>query len=179
LKAALASKRALLVPPGYVLRADLNEFLYAPVYEERHGMTLSVLSAMARLGLDPWEQATTLATHTREAAARELALLMSALPEWAAPGHDEKGITARLVALLPAAAGRQCSAAAAVTPPEPADHTSNIMWIYAIIMLLLMSAQWLSTRSHRDPPDSIPQIAPQGVAQSAPSDSQHQQEIAE
>jgi hypothetical protein len=179
LTAASASKRTLLVTPGYVLRTDLNEFLYAPVYEERHGMTLSVLSALARLGLDPWEQATTLATHTREAAARELALLMSALPEWAAPGHDAIGITARLVALLPAATGRQASAGAPVTPPEPADHTSKIMWIYAIIMLLLMSAQWLSTRSHREPPDSIPQLAPQSVAQSVPSDSQHKNEIAE
>jgi len=156
----------------YALRSDLNEFLYAPVYEEAHGMTLSVLSALARLGLDPWEQATVLANHTREAAARELAVLMSALPEWAAPGHDGGLTTARLVALLPRAASREPSPASAPLRAAPADRTSNIMWIYAIIMLLLISAQWLSSRSHREAADSAPQAAAQSASQ-APSSPQH------
>lgn len=169
--ATLASHRAVRERTTRVFRADLNEFLYAPVYEEQHGMTLSVLSALARLGLDPWEQAAALASHTREAAARELASLMSALPEWAAPDHDGNGISARLVALLPSTPIRVPRKADTAAQSAPADHTSHIMWIYAILMLLLISAQWLSDRSHRDAPVPIPQAAAQSAVQSvAPSD---------
>lgn len=101
-------------PPGYVLRVDLNKFLQAPVYEERHGMDLSVLSALARLNFDPWEQAAALASLSREAAALQLGSLLSALPDWTAPGHDEKLITARLVALLPGRPARASDARVAV-----------------------------------------------------------------
>ena len=38
-----------------------NQFLYAPICEEANGMQLSVLSALARMDVDPWEEATRLA----------------------------------------------------------------------------------------------------------------------
>ena len=37
--------------------ARYNDFLFATVCEEANGMQLSVLSALARLNLDPWEEA--------------------------------------------------------------------------------------------------------------------------
>ena len=39
------------------LGREFQAFLYAPIGEEENGTTLSVLSALARLGLDPWKQA--------------------------------------------------------------------------------------------------------------------------
>jgi hypothetical protein len=38
-----------------------NHFLFAPICEEANGMRLSVLSALARMDVDPWEEATRLA----------------------------------------------------------------------------------------------------------------------
>ena len=40
-----------------LLDSEFNEFLFATVGEERIGVPLSVLSAFARLGLDPWVEA--------------------------------------------------------------------------------------------------------------------------
>lgn len=37
--------------------SEFNEFLFAVVGEERGGQQLTVLSALARLGLDPWGEA--------------------------------------------------------------------------------------------------------------------------
>jgi hypothetical protein len=143
----------------------LDEFLQAPVYEERHGMVLSVLSALARLGLDPWEQAAALAGMPREAAARELGSLMSALPEWSAPGHDGKLITTRLAALLPGSPARLFGGAKADEQPEPTSRAPNLLWIYAIVMLLLLSVQWLNARSHLDPVAPLPPVTAESSAQ--------------
>jgi hypothetical protein len=43
------------------LTSRYDEFLFAPICEEVVGMRLSVLSALARMNLDPWEEASRLA----------------------------------------------------------------------------------------------------------------------
>ena len=40
-----------------LLHSDLNDFLFASVGDEQNGMPLSVISALTRLGVDPWEEA--------------------------------------------------------------------------------------------------------------------------
>ncbi len=59
---------------------EFDEFLGAPIREDRNGTTLSVLSALARLDVDPWHEATSLARMPREAAAERLTALIDALP---------------------------------------------------------------------------------------------------
>ena len=44
-----------------LLRSNLNDFLFANVGIEARGMTLSVISVLARQGLDPWREAGRLA----------------------------------------------------------------------------------------------------------------------
>ena len=39
-------------------KSEFDSFLCAPIGEERNGMLLSVLSALARLDVDPWQEAT-------------------------------------------------------------------------------------------------------------------------
>jgi hypothetical protein len=41
--------------------SDLNAFLYAAVGREASGMTLTVLSTLARVEIDPWQEAGRLA----------------------------------------------------------------------------------------------------------------------
>jgi len=35
-------------------RSEFDDFLFAPIGDEKNGMLLSVISALARLDLDPW-----------------------------------------------------------------------------------------------------------------------------
>ena len=44
------------------LSSEFNDFLFAPIAEDRHGMPLSVLSALARQNVDPWQEAANLAS---------------------------------------------------------------------------------------------------------------------
>jgi len=78
-----------------------NDFLYAPIGEEDNGMVLTTLSALARLGVDPWDEAARLSEQPKETATKRLTLIISGLPhgQWAASSAGD--IAARLSALLP------------------------------------------------------------------------------
>jgi hypothetical protein len=81
--------------------SELNDFLYAVVGEEKNGAELTVLSALARLDLDPWEEAARLSRLTKDAAIKALAAAIISLPdaEWTA--SDTQSIAASLVDRLP------------------------------------------------------------------------------
>ena len=83
------------------LGSEFDEFLFAPVGEERNGMLLSVLSALARLDIDPWQEAANLADLPGETATERLTSLIAALPDGTSEHRDARTIAARLVALLP------------------------------------------------------------------------------
>ena len=72
--------------------SEFNDFLFAPIGEDRNGMLVSVLSGLARSDVDPWQEAAKLAQLPGEAATKELAALIGALPDGAGlvPGssHD-------------------------------------------------------------------------------------------
>jgi len=64
-------------------------------------MPLSVLSALARLGLDPWKEATELSELPSDSATHRLAALIMRLPGGRWTQADSKGIAHRLIELLP------------------------------------------------------------------------------
>ncbi|TMJ67741.1 MAG: hypothetical protein E6G83_06790 [Alphaproteobacteria bacterium] len=84
-----------------LLHSDLNDFLFASVGEEQNGVTLSVVSALTRLGLDPWEQAARLTPLPKARAAEALATLIARLPIRRTLSSDDLVISQRLVELLP------------------------------------------------------------------------------
>jgi hypothetical protein len=85
------------------LGSQFDDFLFSSIGEDRNAMPLSVLSALARLDIDPWQEAAELARLPPETAKQRLASSIAALPN-AWPAHLElKIIAARLVALLPRA----------------------------------------------------------------------------
>ena len=84
-----------------LLHSDLNDFLFASVGEEQNGVTLSVVSALTRLGLDPWEQAARLTPLPKARAAEALAPLIARLPICRTRSSDDLVISQRLVELLP------------------------------------------------------------------------------
>jgi hypothetical protein len=85
---------ALLIGPKF------DEFLCAPIGADQNGIGLSVLSALARLNVDPWQEATSLVLMPREAAVMRLTALIDALPNEGTIGIPTT-IAADLVALLP------------------------------------------------------------------------------
>jgi hypothetical protein len=84
-----------------LLHSDLNDFLFAPVGEEPNGVTLSVVSGLTRLGLDPWEEAARLTPLPKARAAEALATLIVRLPIDRTQALDDLAISRRLVELLP------------------------------------------------------------------------------
>ena len=78
-----------------------NDFLYAPVDAGVDGNPLSVLSAFARLGIDPWKEAAELAEMPRDGAQRRLAGVLERLPSRPWVRTDSGPIAHRLLNLLP------------------------------------------------------------------------------
>jgi hypothetical protein len=85
------------------MRPEFDAFLFAPVGEEVDGAPLSVLSALARLGLDPRDEAARLARMTREAAADQLARMIARLYDQRWSAAEAWRIASGLVERLPMA----------------------------------------------------------------------------
>src|SRR6202022_2382407 len=78
-----------------------NHFLFAPICEEANGMRLSVLSALARMDVDPWEEATRLAAMPKAIAERALVSTLDRVLGKGWNRSETEVIAARLVQLLP------------------------------------------------------------------------------
>ena len=113
-------------------RSEFDDFLFAPIGDERNGMLLSVISALARLDLDPWLEAASLARMPKEAATERMTSLISALPERTAAHRDPEAIAARLVALLPRA--RASSAPQRESPFARGEATKTRVVIFVVLM---------------------------------------------
>jgi hypothetical protein len=101
--------------------ADFERFVYADVATEPNGMELSVLSALSRRGLDPWQEAQRLAQLPPFAAADGLAQILCAVPAVQTLRLDVKVIAERLVSLLPVpgtGTGGQSPSKLAATPVQ-------------------------------------------------------------
>src|SRR5271156_2767313 len=88
---------AAIALPG----AEFNDFLFAPIGEDRNGMLVSVLSGLARLDVDPWQEAAKLAQLPGETATLRLASLIGALRDRDSSYLAPPTIATRLIALLP------------------------------------------------------------------------------
>ena len=88
--------------PEYSLgHSAYNGFLFGSLGQDAAGTEVTVLSALSRLGIDPWQEAARLAALPRDAAAEALAATILRLPDRTAPPSEAATIAARLVALLP------------------------------------------------------------------------------
>lgn len=130
-----------------------SDFLAAPIGEEKNGMTLSLLSAFTRLGVDPWQEAARLAgLPETKAVAALAAIIVRANP---GDGDDPPSLAARLLRLLPRpdqaartpdlpprrATGGPLSLLAGITLPPP--ETLRWLGIAALLaVVLLLSRLW-------------------------------------
>jgi hypothetical protein len=118
-------------PPEY------ERFLYAPVGEDRNGYVVTVLSTLARLGLDPWTETAELVTLGREAAGAKLGLMLSRFRDSPALGNDHGRVARDLSQLLPEGPPKRTLMRVASTVPDGPLGTSAAIWtILAIIFVL-------------------------------------------
>lgn len=82
-------------------RPEFDNFLQAPVGADDRGVPLSVLSALARLNIDPWAEAASLARMSSSNAKLRIARLIEELPGYKWSPSDCKVIAERLIKLLP------------------------------------------------------------------------------
>jgi hypothetical protein len=127
--------------PMSVLRSEFNDFLFAPIGEDKNGMLVSVLSGLARSDVDPWQEAAKLAQLPGEAATKELAALIGALADRAASYPDPRTIAARLIALLPRSPG--FNDGQQLTNDARAVLKSAPWWIYVAFMFFVLGSQFL------------------------------------
>ena len=108
-------------------------------------MPLSVLSALARQDVDPWEEAAKLMQLPEEEAISELASLLGALPRSTLPSADRVATATHLLALLPRRRGQVRSTVKTFAKADPDEHAavdSNLLFALSILLLVLGIA-WL------------------------------------
>jgi hypothetical protein len=135
------------------LGSEFDNFLFASIVEDRNGMLLSVLSALARLDVDPWQEAAELARLPREAATERLTLLIAALPGGPSTHQDPGTIAGRLIALLPRRPRSDISSRDAL-PGASAVANSRIL-TFVIIMAFMLGVQYvMASRQPSSPADN-------------------------
>ena len=82
-------------------RPEFDDFLYAPIGADGGEMPLSVLSALARLDLDPWQEAAELSELPKGTATQRLAALIARTPGGRWTLADSRAMADRLIELLP------------------------------------------------------------------------------
>jgi len=82
------------------LSDQFNAFLRSALWLDRDETPLSVLSALARLDVDPWEEAAQLAALPEPSASAKLAAMLANLPGGPAIRRDLDAICVRSVSLL-------------------------------------------------------------------------------
>lgn len=119
--------------------SDFDRFLYATVGEDRDGHDVTVLSTLARLGLDPWKEASELAMLSRDAAHDRLSSVLSGFRDVPVLLLEHAAIARELTRLLPEYSSSRAS------QTMEASETPWIMIsggkILAIAMILLILAQ--------------------------------------
>jgi hypothetical protein len=122
-------------------QSDLGAFLSTPLWKENNGSSLSVLSALARLDIDPWTEAARLAALPREAAASAFAVILRRLPMQDAGTLDPQTIADRVVTLLPAGGSATSADGSALRSPRGAGNTFGqwlVLALAAVVFVLLL-----------------------------------------
>jgi hypothetical protein len=152
--------------------SEFDDFLYAPIGVERNEMLLSVLSAFARLNVDPWREAAELSELPKQTATHRLTSLIARLPSgrWA---HADCGVIAdRLIELLPhRSASKVPLAKAAHSLPEWSHST-----IVKILFCVALAATALIFAASSEPSSRVGHVDVPvfGTASPSPSPPQSQ-----
>jgi hypothetical protein len=164
---------ASMNPPASTSRlgTEFDNFLFAPLGEDRNGLPLSLVSLLGRMDLDPWNEANSLARLPVEAAVRRLASLLAALPVALLRDADPGTMAARLIALLPHGTDHKVPSPVAPIAASTRVHPRIVISaiLFALYLLWVLSTQNAGTTTdpsthsdttHTPPPASAPTQTP-------------------
>jgi hypothetical protein len=139
------------------LRTDYDAFLYSTVGVDANGHPLTLLTVLARLGVDPWEEAADLASLPTEPAMQRLAARLDSMPNGPASAADTVNIVSRLIELLhrapvpaPARKDSLLETPVHVRVVKQAKAINPAIY-YLIGILFLLITQWAVTSRHGPP----------------------------
>jgi len=140
--AAIKMTQSVLMCP---LGSEFDDFLYASIDEDVNGVLMSVLSALARSDVDPWEEAARLAELPKVMATQKLTALIAALPG-RSQRPDPGTIAPRLIALLPSRQGSRDPSRQALGGVEraarPRAFPHVLQWVI-LVVLGVSVVRWL------------------------------------
>jgi hypothetical protein len=116
---------------------DFDPFLYAFVGKDRNGSAVTVVSALARLGFDPWEEAARLANSGQEAARGRLGAMLAGFKDVPALGLDHGAVAAKLAGLLPAPLSNRASGLTVPAMPNwPPGTFRRVLFVVFFLLVL-------------------------------------------
>jgi hypothetical protein len=125
------------------LGPEFNDFLYAPVGVEENGMQLSVLSALARQNVDPWQEAAQLTRLSEKTAIQRLMSLIPLLSDGSSVNQDSDIVAIRLVALLPHHAPSRIPSRKMLADADAIKGFSGVI-LYVVFVLFSLGTQWIT-----------------------------------
>jgi hypothetical protein len=125
------------------LGPEFNDFLFASIGEDRNGGYLSVVSALARLDLDPWAEAAKLAKLPVEIATQKLSSLIAAFQEIPSAAQEPRKIAARLVALLPGSLSLKLRPTRSSSGAKAITNSRSVLSIFLCSFALMLALQFV------------------------------------
>lgn len=115
---------------------EFDRFLHASVGEDRNGYAVTMLSTLARLGLDPWNETADLVTLGRDDARARLEGLLSRFRDVPALASDHNKVARDLSRLLPA--GQTLGNIKQATSTFADSHTGKSRAIWTVLMIVFL-----------------------------------------
>jgi hypothetical protein len=145
---------------------EFDKFLYAPIVEN-----LSVLSALARLDIDPWQEAVSLARMPRDAAAARLSALIEAQPHARAGAILSRTSAADLIALLPNLKAPYVRSSSSALAAAPGVRETRVLFVLSAFVVMMLIVCALATHFSPEPraANSANAPTPPGDAAASPA----------
>ncbi|KWV49863.1 hypothetical protein AS156_15150 [Bradyrhizobium macuxiense] len=125
-----------------VLPSRYDDFLYAVICEDGNGTQISVVSALARLDVDPWEEAARLDEMIGARAQKRLISMLDRMSGQNWMDDQKKAVASRLVGLLPTSRAR--------SNPMPGSEVSiELLVCVAIFWGFLLATAALTYNDHK------------------------------
>jgi hypothetical protein len=119
---------------------EFERFLYASVGEDRNGYVVTVLSALARLGLDPWAETAALVALGRDAAQARLGTRLARFRDVPALASEHGRVARDLSRLLPEGPASGNLKRNVSTGTGGRLVTSRLTWAVLAIIFVLFQA---------------------------------------
>ena len=153
--------------------AAYDRFLYAGVGEDKNGMELTLLSALARQDVDPWQKAADLSRLPGETAMRSLTALLECLPGQASL-VERTALASRLISLLPRPAEIRRRVADNPSRPKPQPgnplHVTELMLVLIYFVAMIVCGWWFSSHWPTiDTAQPAAAVAPVGAVRDPPA----------